>query len=67
MRQRGLNRQTVDEVLTSTKPFQYSHGGEAKSGYYDPVRKILVTVAGGVITTVMCDVAEDYVRRLQER
>ena len=67
MYERGVSKEMVETVISTAAPFQYIHGGAPKTAYYDPLRRILVTLAGETITTVMIGVSDGYVASLKSR
>lgn len=65
MRERGISRELVLQVLKHTVPVRYMHSGTWKLGYYDGARKIFVTVKENTVITVMTHVEERYIQRLR--
>ncbi|WP_051467498.1 DNRLRE domain-containing protein [Pseudofrankia saprophytica] len=65
LEERGVSAEDASAVL-GKEPFSYRHEGQWKLGYYDPNSKVFVAkTIDGNINTVMTDVEQAYVNRLQ--
>jgi len=56
----------VQKIVNTAQSFRYFHDGAWKTGYYDPVSKIFVAEAEGVITTVIAKVNPQYIENLKK-
>ncbi|MBS2965460.1 DUF4258 domain-containing protein [Actinocrinis puniceicyclus] len=63
--QRGVSEEDARAVL-GRDPFSYYHDDQWKLGYWDPKSKVFVAkTIDGNINTVMTDVDQAYINRLQ--
>ncbi|MGW7361968.1 polymorphic toxin-type HINT domain-containing protein [Streptomyces sp. NPDC054841] len=67
LEQRGVSAEDAQTVL-AREPFSYHHDDQWKLGYYDPNSKVFVAkTVDGNINTVMTNVDNAYINRLQGR
>ncbi|MFD8603260.1 polymorphic toxin-type HINT domain-containing protein [Streptomyces globisporus] len=67
LEQRGVSPEDARAVL-GKEPFSYQHDDQWKMGYYDPSSKVFVAkTIDGKVNTVMTNVTQAYVNRLQGR
>ncbi|MFI6285031.1 polymorphic toxin-type HINT domain-containing protein [Streptomyces sp. NPDC051018] len=67
LEQRGVSAEDARAVL-GREPFSYHHDDQWKTGYYDPNSKVFVAkTIDGNVNTVMTDVSQAYINRLQGR
>ena len=66
MAERGVSLNQVQAVINSAKPFKYFHEGVWNIGYYDPISRIFVGEAQGIITTVITNVKPQYIENLEK-
>ena len=63
--ERGLTVGTLDDVVSTQKPFDYFHDGVWKVGFYDAAQGGFVGSVGDTITTVITDVTPSYINNLK--
>ena len=62
---RVLTERQVMQIMLEHPPFDYVHRGVAKVGFYDPARRVLVSVIGESILTVIDEVVPGYIAKLK--
>ncbi|PYT23193.1 MAG: hypothetical protein DMG57_32755 [Acidobacteria bacterium] len=67
MQERGVSRELALQILENAIPFRYVHGGSQKQGYYDDQRRVIVSVAGDTVTTVILCVSEQHIEGLRKK
>jgi RHS repeat-associated protein len=63
MEERQISLEQLENALQQ-KPFQYFHDGVWKTGFYDPISKIFVSVYNQLIITVINKVDPNYIQNL---
>ena len=65
--ERNITESDIKETMQQN-PFRYYHGGEWKTGYYDPEKRLFVGQAeNGKITTVIRDANQNYIDNIMRR